>query len=63
MSINIEIFTTLFLAIFVTTLGVGLVVPFLAGIIIDVFSMESIFITGAAILGAGTIVFLRNHKA
>lgn len=40
-----------------------LVGPLLAGIIIDVFSMETIFITGAAILGAGTIVFLRNHKA
>jgi len=39
-----------------------LVGPLLAGIIIDVFSMETIFITGAAILGAGTIVFLRNHK-
>ena len=40
-----------------------LVGPLLAGIIIDVFSMETIFVTGAAILGAGTIVFLRNHKA
>ncbi len=40
-----------------------LVGPLLAGIIIDVFSMETIFITGAAILGAGTIVFLRNQKA
>ncbi|TES93667.1 MAG: MFS transporter [Desulfobacteraceae bacterium] len=40
-----------------------LVGPLLAGIIIDVCSMETIFITGAAILGAGTIVFLRNHKA
>ncbi len=40
-----------------------LVGPLLAGIIIDVFSIETIFITGAAILGAGTIVFLRNHKA
>ncbi len=39
-----------------------LVGPLLAGIIIDVFSMETIFITGAVILGAGTIVFLRNHK-
>ncbi len=39
-----------------------LVGPLLAGIIIDVFSIETIFITGAAILGAGTIVFLRNHK-
>ncbi len=39
-----------------------LVGPLLAGIIIDVFSMETIFVTGAAILGAGTIVFLRNHK-
>ena len=39
-----------------------LVGPLLAGIIIDVFSMETIFITGAAILGAGTIMFLRNHK-
>ena len=39
-----------------------LVGPLLAGIIIDVCSMETIFITGAAILGAGTIVFLRNHK-
>jgi DHA1 family multidrug resistance protein-like MFS transporter len=39
-----------------------LVGPLLAGIIIDVFSMEAIFITGAVILGAGTIVFLRNHK-
>jgi len=34
-----------------------LVGPLLAGIIIDVFSIETIFIT------AGTIVFLRNHKA
>jgi MFS family permease len=39
-----------------------LIGPLLAGIIIDVFSIETIFITGAAILGAGTIVFLRNHK-
>jgi len=39
-----------------------LVGPLLAGIIIDVFSIETIFITGAAILAAGTIVFLRNHK-
>jgi len=39
-----------------------LVGPLLAGIIIDVFSMETIFVTGAAILGAGTIIFLRNHK-
>ena len=39
-----------------------LVGPLLAGIIIDVCSMETIFVTGAAILGAGTIVFLRNHK-
>ena len=39
-----------------------LVGPLLAGIIIDVCSMETIFITGAAILGAGTIVFLRNPK-
>ncbi len=40
-----------------------LVGPLLAGIIIDFFSMETIFVTGAAILGGGTIVFLRNHKA
>jgi len=40
-----------------------LVGPLLAGIIIDVFSIETIFVTGAAILGAGTIVFFRNHKA
>ncbi len=39
-----------------------LVGPLLAGIIIDFFSMKTIFVTGAAILGAGTIMFLRNHK-
>jgi MFS family permease len=36
--------------------------PLLAGILIDLFSFEAIFISGAFIMGAGTIVFLRNHS-
>ena len=38
-----------------------LVGPLLAGILIDLFSFEIIFISGAVIMGAGTTIFLRNH--
>jgi MFS family permease len=39
-----------------------LVGPLLAGILIDLFSFETIFISGAIIMGAGTMIFLRNHQ-
>jgi DHA1 family multidrug resistance protein-like MFS transporter len=38
-----------------------LVGPLLAGILIDLFSFGTIFISGAIIMGAGTMIFLRNH--
>jgi len=38
-----------------------LVGPLLAGILIDLFSFDTIFISGAIIMGAGTMIFLRNH--
>ena len=38
-----------------------LVGPLLAGILIDLFSFGAIFILGAVILGAGTILFLKTH--
>ncbi len=38
-----------------------LVGPLVAGILIELFSFETIFISGAFIMGAGTIIFLRNH--
>jgi len=38
-----------------------LVGPLVAGILIDFFSFKVIFISGALIMGAGTLVFLRNH--
>ena len=34
--------------------------PFVAGIIIDLFSIGTAFIFGAVILGSGTLVFARN---
>jgi DHA1 family multidrug resistance protein-like MFS transporter len=38
-----------------------LVGPLLAGILIDLFSFGTIFISGAIIMGVGTMIFLRNH--
>ncbi len=35
--------------------------PIIAGLAIDIFSFDSIFILGAVIVGAGTIVFIRNQ--
>ncbi|MBW1798521.1 MAG: MFS transporter [Deltaproteobacteria bacterium] len=38
-----------------------LIGPLLAGILIDLFSLGTIFIAGAIIMGGGTVVFLRNN--
>lgn len=38
-----------------------LIGPLLAGVLIDLFSLGSIFIAGAIIMGGGIVVFLRNN--